>query len=350
MSSSSSNADAVKGGYWAEAGGLSANQIHSEHFTHLFAAFATLNQNNTISLSGEIAEFPKIVKQRNPNVKVLLSLGGAAIDSNVFNNMAREQITRMIFIRSTIDQALKFKYDGIDLDWEGQSRIDEMNNLGQLIIDFRAEIRHRGLNLLLTAALFYRATVPWGEGNPRFPVQAINANLDWVNVMSYDINLPNNEDRVAKPHAPLKSPSQIVNSGSAGIQSWINEGLSPAKIVFGLPFYGHACKLVNAHSHGILAPIIGPDTSAFGASTVSYDGLRTFIEQQGAAHQYDENYVTDYCYKDQVWVSYDDISSISTKVIYAREMALRGYFAWCLHQDHNWDLSREASQAWNQPN
>lgn len=57
----------------------------------------------------------------------------------------------MIFIRSTIDQALRYNFDGIDLYLkENQSRVDEMNNLGQLIIDFRAEIRRRDLNLLLS--------------------------------------------------------------------------------------------------------------------------------------------------------------------------------------------------------
>ncbi|XP_057548250.1 class V chitinase-like [Amaranthus tricolor] len=129
--------------------------------------------------------------------------------------------------------------------------------------------------------------------------------------MAYDINVSGNGG-VTMPHAPLFVPVNTENqqlgmdSGSAGVQSWIDNGLSPAKIVFGLPFYGYAYELENPRNRGILAPIFGRDNGVLFGASGSYDRIRTFIEQQDAVHQYDENYVADYCYDDQVWICYDD--------------------------------------------
>ena len=55
---------------------------------------------------------------------------------------------------------------------------------------------------------------------------------------------------------------------------------------------------------------------------------------------YDSIVMFAYCYSVTTWISYDDNHTISTKVNYAREAGLKGYFAWHVGGDDNWVLSQ----------
>ena len=334
------HAAAVKGGYWFPGTSITSSNIDSTLFTHLFCAFADLNtQTNQITLPSECASFPKTVKQKNPSVKTLLSIGGGSAKSSDFNTMASQPSSRKTFIDSTITQALANGYDGLDLDWEQQSEIDEMNNLGTLLNEWRSAIKARSPSLLLTAALHYS---PDANSVAKFPAQSITLNLDFVNVMAYDFYAPSWSPQpiVTRPHANLRDPTNSQVSGSNGISKWISAGVPANKLVLGFPYYGYAWKLSNANNNGILAPSTGGDTS-IGGGTPSYQQIRSFISQKGAIVKYDANYVTNYCYFGTTWIAYDDLQTISAKVMYAKNSGLLGYFTWNVVQDNNWALSKQ---------
>ncbi|KMT03226.1 hypothetical protein BVRB_8g197740 [Beta vulgaris subsp. vulgaris] len=339
------HSNAVKGGYWSPDNGVPASDIDSTLFTHLFCAFASLNtQTNQLSIPSGCTTFPQTVKGKNPSVKSLLSIGGGDVSSADFNRMASQPSSRKTFIDSSINIALANGYQGLDLDWEQQATVQEMNNLAALLNEWRAAINARAApRLLLTAALYYRA-----QANPAatFPTQAIRNSLDWVNVMAYDFYAPAwaPQPFVTRPHASLRDPNSQV-SGSSGISSWINAGVPANKLVLGVPFYGYAWKLTNANNNGILAPSSGGDTSVANG-TPRYKDIKAFISQKRATVKYDSAYVTNYCYSGTTWIGYDDTQSIATKVAYAKSTGLLGYFAWNIAQDNNWALSRQASQTW----
>ena len=96
----------------------------------------------------------------------------------------------------------------------------------------------------------------------------------------------------------------------------------------------------NANNNGILAPSTGGDTSV-GGGTPSYQQNRGFISQKGAIVKYNANYVTNYCYSGTTWIAYDDLQTISVKVMYAENNGLLGYFTWNVVQDINWALSKQ---------
>ncbi|KAL2942159.1 Class V chitinase [Bienertia sinuspersici] len=163
----------------------------------------------------------------------------------------------------------------------------EMNNLKDLLNEWKTAIKSQAPNLLLTAALNVKPQV-----NPSvtFPIQAITNNLDWVNVMAYDfIYDPNQPPTSTRAPAALNNPSADL-SGSSGISAWIKAGVPANKLVLGLPFYGYAWNLVNPNNHGVLAQATGliksvDDISSDGA--ISYTSIvKDFISKGAKVEDY----------------------------------------------------------------
>jgi len=55
------------------------------------------------------------LKVQNPDLKVLLAVGGWNHGSGPFSKMAAKEITRAKFIRNTVSYLKKHKFDGLDL-------------------------------------------------------------------------------------------------------------------------------------------------------------------------------------------------------------------------------------------
>ena len=72
------------------------------------------------------------LKRYNPNLKILLSIGGWNAGSVRFSNMASSPASRLAFARSARNFIEKYHLDGFDIDWEyptkrGGRQIDRRN-------------------------------------------------------------------------------------------------------------------------------------------------------------------------------------------------------------------------------
>src|SRR5699024_275755 len=67
----------------------------------------------------DLVELPKLeaLKQVNPNLKTIVSVGGWTLSNNLSLVAATEE-TRETFAQSAVDFVRKFNLDGLDLDWE----------------------------------------------------------------------------------------------------------------------------------------------------------------------------------------------------------------------------------------
>ncbi|KAJ0031339.1 hypothetical protein Pint_14607 [Pistacia integerrima] len=100
----------VKGGYWHSSSALTGLRINCALYTHLHCAFADVNSTSyelSLSESDEkkFSSFTDTVKQKNPSVVTLLSIGGGDANYSTFSSMVSNSSFRKSFIDSSIRTA-----------------------------------------------------------------------------------------------------------------------------------------------------------------------------------------------------------------------------------------------------
>ena len=198
--------------------------------THLNYAFGGVNKTfNGVDIANpdRLRQMVKL-KQQNPKLKVLLSVGGWG--AGRFSEMAGSDANRSQFAADCKRIVNEFGLDGIDIDWEYptqssaniSSSPDDTKNYTLLMRDLRKAL---GKHKLVTCA-----TVASGEYID-FP--SCIKYIDLVNVMSYDMGNP------PKHHSALY-PSELSGwmTTSTAVESHLKKGVPANKLVVGMPFYG----------------------------------------------------------------------------------------------------------------
>ena len=92
--------------------------------THIIYSFAKLIEDslepyewNDVSTSWSKGLYERSValKEKNPNLKVMLAIGGWNHGSGSFSKMALDDTKRANFVRNSINYLKKHKFDGLDL-------------------------------------------------------------------------------------------------------------------------------------------------------------------------------------------------------------------------------------------
>ncbi|KAL0013580.1 hypothetical protein SO802_000649 [Lithocarpus litseifolius] len=339
----------IKSGYWFSGTGSPISDINSALYTHLICAFADVNSSSyelSVSPSDEqyFFTFTDTVRQKNPSVTTLLSIGGAGANHTTLSNMVSKASYRKSFIDSSIKIARLYGFQGLDFGWDSANTSSDMTNMGLLFQDWRAAVNSEAKNsskkdLILTAAVHFSPDL----NSVSFPVDSIRSNLNWVHVNAYDYHAPGWSNYTGAS-AALYDPSSNANT-DYGIGAWIGRGLSASKLVLGLPFYGYAWTLKNPNDNGIGAPATGPAAIAIkGGGAIRYYRIKSYVQSYGAAIMYNATYVVNYCTVGSTWIGFDDVDAVRMKVSYAREKKLLGYVVWQIPYDDNWALSLAAQE------
>jgi chitinase len=128
-----------------------------------------------------------MLKHKNPQMKTLLSLGGASVNATQFRTVFEPDKIRREFIRNTIKYLRKYRFDGLDLDWEFPETETDRRIFSLLVRDYRLEfqneafINDRGRLLLTAAVAAYRPKIEAG-----YDIKEIAPYLDYINLMAYD--------------------------------------------------------------------------------------------------------------------------------------------------------------------
>jgi chitinase len=353
----SSSSSPIKGGY-ISGNLIPLSTIKKDNFTHFYYAFV-----NPVKVERKGEEFFEFIKmdtkkaasltEFNDNLKLwniekqvakaLVSIGGFDAGNTMFSPMASKKSLRRNFILSSIKLARDCGFKGIDLDWEFPQTCKDMENMGHLLDEWREEINKDGscgckLPLLLTAAVYYKSEIDLDDVTKlAYPVASMAKNLDWINVMTYDYH-------VWYKTTTGNDAALYGNNGkntSAGLDSWNKAGIPKSKLMMGLPLYGRKVQLKDYKKHNV-----GADTFDKAKEELTYAQIVKHNRENGAKVVFNDETVSAYSVAGDSWIGYDDTETVKTKVKYAREQEIGGYFFWALHQDNKWEISTTASVAW----
>ncbi|CAD0199621.1 unnamed protein product [Chrysodeixis includens] len=316
--------------------------IHPYLCTHINVAFARV-VNKQISLEKhELTTLQEVVKLKhsNPDLKILLSVGGAGND-NGFSEMVINHASRKIFIKSIKYMLRNYTLDGIDLDWEfpalhglqGSGR--ERQHFSQLLREIRMEFIREKRDYILTIA----AAAPQIIVDVSYDIDQLNQYVDFVNVMTYDYHYYTKYTPFTGFNSPLypRASEQLYLATlniNYTVQMYLSKGLDPSKIVVGVPTYGHTFTLVNQNNHGVSSPASG--FGSLGAlGYINYPQVCSFIANftSDTTIQQDSEAKVPYLYNYKEWVSYETPQSVMEKAQFIKQNNLRGAMIYSLNAD-----------------
>ncbi|MGK3495341.1 glycoside hydrolase family 18 protein [Citrobacter youngae] len=191
----------------------------------------------------DLLKIPQLRKQ-NPNLKVLLSVGGWG--ARGFSGAAATKESRAVFIQSAQEIIAKYGLDGIDLDWEYpvngawglvESQPADRANFTALLTELRAALGHKKL---LTIAVGANAESPksWVD------VKAIAPSLDYINLMTYDMAYGTqyfNSNLYDSTQWPTVAAADRYSANFV-VDNYLAAGLKASQMNLGIGFYGRVPK------------------------------------------------------------------------------------------------------------
>ncbi|HCM48840.1 MAG TPA: chitinase, partial [Colwellia sp.] len=316
------------------------------------------------------------LKQRNPDLKILPSIGGWTLSDPFFD--FTDKANRDVFVTSVGKFLRTWKfYDGVDIDWEfpggggANSALGNTENDGDAYVALMKEIRAMLDVLEAETGREYELTSAIGVGADKIEdvnYGAAQVYMDYIFNMSYDFY--GAWSGVTGHQTGLYcgssiSTEQCTGTGIegddykypayttvAGVDALLAQGVEPSKIVVGAAMYGRSwigampADAINDNPMTITnaaGPLTGSTSQGiWEAGVIDYKGIyANMIGASGTGINgwetgYDE--VAEAAY---VWnrttgglISYDNARSIKAKGQYVQDLGLAGLFAWEIDGDN----------------
>ncbi len=321
--------------------------------THINYAFGNIRDGeaifDTTKIDGKAltpADIVKLnsLKSKNPDLKVLVSIGGWSW-SGGFSDAALSEASRARFAQSCAKFVKDYQLDGIDLDWEYPNqtgagnihRPEDVQNFTLMLKAVREELdkmaseegkgKHYLLSIATGADQAYVDNTELGK---------LGEYLDFLNIMTYDFY--NGLHTVNGHHSnlyPSAQPELDMNSVVNAVDMHTKAGFPVEKINLGIPFYGRIWKGVEANSDKIL--FNKAETVGMG---IDYVDFYQNIDANGFTRYWDDTAKAPYLWnaEEKTFISYEDEQSIALKVDYLKKRGLAGVMFWEYSADHEQQL------------
>jgi len=327
------------GGYH---GLVDTTMVNPDKLTHINYAFVNVQHNRAwlTNIKTDTINFKYLVglKKRNPDLKVLISIGGWGWSGN-FSDAALSDTSRRAFAASAVAIVKQYKLDGIDIDWEypGQVRIgnihrpEDKQNYTLMFQALRQSLdslqQQTGHKLLLTAAVgAFRHFLQHTE------MGKAQQYLDYINLMTYDYM--QDSIGITVHHTNLYPSKKYVteNSVDKAVDDFIAAGVPVNKLVAGIAFYGRSIGVADGSTDGL-----GTKTTVHmrgGGYTYLKDSLIN-LNISGFKYYRDKDAMAPYLFNAQLmqFISFDDEWSVKNKCRYAVKKGMAGVMFWEYAED-----------------
>jgi chitinase len=314
---------------------LQLGEIDALSLTRINYAFANIEGGRMVAGFAEDAKnflFLTALKRTNPSLTVLVSVGGWLWSTN-FSDVSLTSQSRKLFIQSVVDFLTRYDLDGLDIDWEYPGmvgsghpfRAEDKQNFTLLLKELRKrfdlETKRSRRKLYLTIAAGAS-----DEFLAHTEMAEVQRYVDTVNLMAYDYYEPGS-DAITGHHAPLftnaADPKKI--SGAASVLAFERAGVPAAKILLGLPFYGHLWEEVAEANHGLFQA-----GKPVPKGYAPYSLITETMLGHGFTRYWDSTASVPYLYnpEQRIFVSYEDPESVAAKCQYVLTHKLDGVMFW----------------------
>ena len=306
--------------------------------THINYAFAELYMVDGVykkfDLSGSKKRFQNIVdlKKTYPNLKICIAFSHVVENSDnrqggSFSALCKSEENMQKFADDCLQFLQDYNLDGIDLDWEfpglswsgaASDVMCDTDNYVKLVKKLREVL---GTKYTISYCGYCMDKYPSKGGYIFNDIAAMDPYVDYVNVMTYDLD-------EAPHHQSALSDTRAYSDCNRALKAYLNAGVSPKKIVLGIPFYGR-------HSFS---------TSP---TSVSYKSILTLDPKKYRRNKWDATANCPYVETMQgvFFMGYDNPKSIAIKGNWIRQKGLLGLMYWSYDEDDAKGTLRTA--VWN---
>lgn len=314
----------------------------------VYYCFVNPTSSGGVSISDAFKKYyDDVIALKNNGIRVVVSVAGS---TQVFSDVCYSDTLREKFAQALVDVVVEYNFDGIDLDWEfpgtgsRDTAIDKANYT-KLFKSLREKLDaiqdDKGTNYLLSSAV---PATSWGTNRYDFP--GMNTYLDYVNMMSYDLNRTDKTTHIS----PLYTSSKDGGYGFSvqyGVNRFTSLGLDKSKIIIGVACYGKSYKVTGSVSSSSTLPGLAVTASltqiagvvgSHASGTIYYYGIEQLI-QTGKYTKYIEtasngNIVSSYIYNatEKIFISYESAEVIAAKYQYALDNGF-GIMCWSMPED-----------------
>lgn len=322
----------------------SAKEIDAKELTEINYAFANVKNGKVVlGYPNDPRNFQIMdsLKMRNPNLKILVTVGGWLWSKN-FSNVALTQNSRDRFANSAVAFIRKYHLDGVDIDWEFPAQIGAGNiyrpadtrNFTLLLKDLREKLNQASYQDHRTGSDKYMLTIAAGADKKyvkHTQLGKLQKYLNYINLMTYDY-YNGTDDTTGHLTNLYQSRYDHYNKKSVArsVRLIEKQGVTANKIVIGAAFYGRSWAGVRSQNHGLYQPASGHK------SAMPYDSLAEwYINKNGFRRYWDSSAKAPYLWnaEKKIFISYDGPESIRYKAKYVKRKHLGGIMFWEYSQD-----------------
>ncbi|MCL4139089.1 UNVERIFIED_CONTAM: hypothetical protein GTU68_024011, partial [Idotea baltica] len=241
--------------------------------THIIYAFAILDPTKLeirspdtwTDLDNNFYQRILILREANPNLRVLLGLGGWTDSAgDKYSRLVNNPDARARFVRHTVALLSAYGFDGLDLHWEypvcwqidcKRGPATDKQGFAALVRELRQVFIQQPVPFLLSAAV----SPARGIISRAYDIRTLSANLDFFNVMSYDYHgFWEKKTGHISPLLYRESDKYESQNTDFSINYLIQGGADPKKLVMGIPFYGQTFTLADQSRNSLNDEVVGP--------------------------------------------------------------------------------------------